>query len=491
MARSLTLSQVVDRRSAALNGCDNNRSSPIGCEDLIPLKADHASLPRFGDNPDCNAYRNYIEQLQTCIDTLATVPNEGFDVRWLEHELRVGIHRFQDLTEDNKTTVKLWSVNPTLFDLLECGPEACLNQRIDAIRPSTQPVGQGTNSMPAPDVDASHSATFQPPITCDVGNDSRPILKIQTDSTSQRKLVNSRHEEEYPPRTASTLVETDQEVHTQSHQTDEAESQDDDSQSDTSTPSAYSLPETYRFRWIHIPCNNPLWVDKLFLAVERERENKEFEKIAESTPSTSNDETMYEHALKKPVPSEAPTELLECPLENPLASHLLKAKELVEQKGFQSPGLKEALMDCRIQTHLLKLAQEVPSIKKTNSIPEAAQIVNDIHERRIIVDTLKQRAREGRSPDLSFINQKLCEDRTNVAKLSSAVLHEDYWLRQQKTSRHDLPHGRYMQHSCKLFLPKKSVDPHDVTVDTLQHYLASISSPIESPQLCLFVSIHP
>lgn len=411
--------------------------------------------------------------------------NEGLDARWLEHELRVDIHRFQDVIEDNETTVKLWSVTPTLFDLLESGPEACLNQRIDAIRSSTQPVDRRTNGEPAPDVHASHSATVQPPITHDAGNNSR------IDSASQRELVNSRNWEEFPPRTASTLVETDQEGHTQSDQTDEAESPDDDSQSDTSTPSAYSLPETYRFRWIHIPCNNPLWVDKLFLAVERERENKEFEKVAESTPCTSNGEDMFEHTPGKPVPSGMPTELLERPLENPLASHLLKAKELVEQKGLQSPGLKEALLDYRTQTHLLKLAQEVPSIKKTNSIPEATQLVNDIRERRIIVDTLKQTAREGRSPDLSFINQKLREDRTKVAKLSSAVCNEDYWLRQQKNSRHDLPHGRYMQHSCKVFLPKKSVDPHDVTVDTLQHYLASIPSPIESPQLCLYVSIHP
>jgi len=389
-------------------------------------------------------------------------------------------------------TVKLWSVTPTLFDLLESGPEACLNERVvDAMRSSTQPVDQGTNGTTAPDVDVPHSATVQPPNTRDGGNDSRPVLQIQIDSASQREIVNSRHQEECPSHTASTLVEAGQEGPSQSHRSEEAESPDDDAQSDTSTPSAYSLPETYRFRWIHIPCNNPLWVDKLFLAVERERENRQFEKVAESTPSTDDDETVHEHAPENSVLSETPTELLEHPLENPLASHLLNAKELVEQKGFRSPGLKEALMDPRTQTHLLKLAQEVPSIKKTNSIPEAAQMVNDIRERRIIVDTIKQTAKEGRSPDLSLINQKLREDRTKVVKLSSAVLSEDYWLRQQKNSRHDLPHGRYMQHSCKVFLPKKLVDPDDVPVDTSQHYLASIQSPIESPQLCIYVSAHP
>ncbi|KAF2681139.1 hypothetical protein K458DRAFT_392364 [Lentithecium fluviatile CBS 122367] len=483
---------VVEKRSTALDGCDSSRFPLIGCEELIPVKADHSTLPRFGDNPKSNVYRTYIEQLQTYIDTLAGICKEDLDARWLEHKLRVEVHRFHDLIEDNQMTVKLWSVTPTLFKLLESGPEACLNERVaDAMRSPIEPVEQIANDTAPHDTSVPNSTTVASPVACGGKNDTKPALQIRIDTASPKEVVNLRQQEELPPHTASTLVEAGQEDHNHSQH---PEPPDDDTQSDTSTPSAYSLPETYRFRWIHIPCNNPLWVDKLFLAVERERENRLFNKVAESTTSTSDDETLREqHTPGNSELSETPTEMLERPLENPLASHLLKAKELVEQKGLKAPGLKEALMNPRTQTNLLKLAQEVPSIKKTNSIPEAAQMVNDIRERSIIVDTLKQQIREGRSPDLSLINQKLLEDRAkvaqhpNAAQLSSAVLSKDYWLLQQKNSRHDLPHGRYMQHSCKVFLPKNPVDPDSDSENTLQHYLASIPSPIESPQLCVYL----
>lgn len=446
---------------------------------MLPVRAAHAALPRFGDDPNCDAFKDYIDQLQIQVKKLGAVGKEGFDPKWLEHELHVDVHRFHDLVEDGQTSVKLWSVRPTLHELLELGPESCLNNRVAAAlqtsSPSlapgkhdvTHPVNEPQNPMPTP-------------VSRDAATTTKPMLEIKTENpTSPSNGGRSSHSMDGPPPTASTLVggdgnEPSQPTHgEQSEGISDHDDDDDDAQSDASSPSAYSLPESSRFRWIHIPCNNMVWVDKLFLVVEREREKRGFEKVAESTPIMAAIEIDPEEPIPENlVMSETPTELLEHPLENPLASHLLKAKELVEQEGLSAPDLKEALMDPRAQTKLLKLAQDLPARKKTNLIPEATQMVEDTRENRIIVETVKEQIEEGRCPDLGLINERLREDR-NKPRLSSAVLDEEYWLLKQMTSRHDLPHGRFMEPSCYVFLPKSSADTDSIMEDMAQHYVVS------------------
>lgn len=385
--------------------------------------------------------------------------------------------------------IKLWSVYPLLYDLLEDGPEACLNNRIaSALRPTTAIEQTARKDPPPPPSESAEPNPNRPRPRSNSspdrqGNAKQP-LKLQVEN-SCKGSADAHHERR--PQSASTLVDSDPSKASREESSRPNNQRDDDAESDISSPSAYSLPEASRFRWIHIPCNHLVWVEKIFLAVEKEREKQWFDEIAESTPTSAETEIMAQSASPQDITmAETPTELLENALEDPLVANLLKAKERVEAKGIAVPDLKEVLMDPRQQAHLLKLAQNVSTQKRTNLIPEAAQVVEEIRENRIIVGTIKEKIREGQVPDPSVITQKLREDRDRP-RLTSAVLDEGYWTRKQRNSRHGLPHGRYMESFCQIFLPKRSIETESIMGETIEQYVAPISSPIESPQLCFYV----
>ncbi|KAF2464298.1 uncharacterized protein BDR25DRAFT_346785 [Lindgomyces ingoldianus] len=447
------------RRMASIACGDEKSSFPlIGCEQAISVKADHATLPRFGDDPNSQTFHQYIDGLREHISKSSGKTDR--DPRWLENELKVEVHLFYELNEGNQSTVKLWSVNPTLRDLINDGPGMRLERRVDLA--VNEPQGNDARVHPE---DSSHANIESNGMPSNNKNRARKY----TGST-----LASPQKDDFRPQ-----------MHVVTDLGQSANGEADETGSNSSTPSAYKLPDLghAHFRWIHVPANNMIWVEKIFQAVERDRERKRFKEVAESVKGVEEMPEATDSAASESDLHSTPVEGL---LEDPAKSQLLKAVEVIQQqdKPVEAPGLNAAVKDPRKGVALLKIAQNVPSPKISSIIPEATQAIEDIRERAVFLEVTKERTQRGETLRGDVIAKAIREERSKP-RLASAVLDKQYWNWKQVTSRHGLPHGRYMQPFCQLFLPQSPSESGLNMRGTTVH-IASVASPIESPQLCLY-----
>jgi hypothetical protein len=129
----LILWQVVDHRSARLS----NSELHIGSEEVIAVDSEHGSLARFGsdeqfsdaDEFDDEAFTDYIAELKLLIRNLQRSDKQ--DLSWIEDQLQTEVHLFYEARdeENESSQIKIWSVRPTLQNLLRLGPSECLDHR--------------------------------------------------------------------------------------------------------------------------------------------------------------------------------------------------------------------------------------------------------------------------------------------------------------------------------------------------------------------------
>ncbi|ORY17310.1 cora-like Mg2+ transporter protein-domain-containing protein [Clohesyomyces aquaticus] len=450
---------VVEKRCAMLNASDDYPF--IGCEQAISVKGDHASLPRFGDDPNSSTFHQYIDGLRDHISQMSGKIER--DPRWLERELKVEVHLFYELNEEKQSTIKLWSVTPFLRGLINDGPGACLERRVElAVKDASNDDGEEDGP--------SRTHTPSRRRGASTSNDTPP--RLHSGST----LVGPGNHNGHSP----TLLTTN---------LGEATDGDaDETESNNSTPSTYKLPDLghSHFRWIHVPANNMIWVEKIFQSVERDRERKRFAEAAESIQGVEGQSEMATSPESEDGTCFTPSEKQIGLLEDPARAQLLKAAEIIDRhdKPVDAPGLKAAIADPQKGAALIKVAQSVPAPKSPAIIPEAAQTIDDIRERAVFLEVTKDNLRRGETVQTETIAKAIRDERKKPG-LGSAVLDKHYWNRKQVNSRHGLPHGRYMQPFCQLFLPHSRSDSGLNMRATMVH-VDAMASPIDSPQLCVY-----
>lgn len=154
--------QIVDKRSAVMTA----EGFLIGCEEAVIVNATHASLPRFGDNPDAMEFSNYIKALKSlieCASTEQSLENEEKCRAMIEEEVLAEVHQFYDADgREGSETIRLWSVNPTLHELFQHGPSSFLSKRSEEAK---LPIPTGNSQMPEPSMAQSNFTPSGPGLT--------------------------------------------------------------------------------------------------------------------------------------------------------------------------------------------------------------------------------------------------------------------------------------------------------------------------------------
>ncbi|OCK85213.1 hypothetical protein K432DRAFT_439422 [Lepidopterella palustris CBS 459.81] len=481
---------IVDKRCAWMSFGDRQL---IGCEEVITVDSDHACLPRFGDDPSSVTFIKYIAELRNVIDRLALKGQR--DPKWLENELKVEVHLFYDLFEEDQASVKIWSVYPYLRNLLNEGPAACLEGRVNRAVENQETNESHPRQSPTntPDYSTATTLRLDRPLS-PKRPEIAPNLTAQPIQTEEPQFSDKRSSQPHVLNMQENLnsdadfkiANPEPRIHVDTDIERHSNQDENDTGSETSTPTAYKLPDISqsRFRWIHIPANNMVWVEKIFQAVEKERELKRFNKAAESTHSV--EDMPYSPESQMPETEEIPTAELSVPLEDPAKSHLLKAAELLSKKNdpIEAPRLGEAIRDPRKATRLLKASQTVPDPREAALIPEASQVIEDLREKSTYLEVSKELVQKGEFPQPIFIANAIQEER-NKPRLGSSLLDKQFWISKQYNSRHGLPHGRFMQPFFQLFMPRIPSES-GLTMRNSVH-ISPMASPIESPQLCVYL----
>jgi hypothetical protein len=242
----------VDVRSATLSNSDLR----VGSEEVVNVNSDHSKLCRFGEASRPTSFIEYVDDLKSMIDGISTYGEQ--DLSWVEQHVIVDLHLFYD--------AKIWSFYPNLQGLVRKGPREYVRRKLRALEEAAideanVPVdGEEQQSAPVivispPDVDAPAAPS--------------PILGELPDIVSKEKGMRS-IEIEVPGnqerRGTTTSTPAQPTLHLPA--SDQARSDHD-----LHKQTAYKLPDQklFRFRWMHVPANNMIWVPQLFQAVAEER----------------------------------------------------------------------------------------------------------------------------------------------------------------------------------------------------------------------------
>jgi hypothetical protein len=333
----------------------------IACEETVPVNATHTSLPRFGDNPRSTEFANYIKVLKTFVHRATTVQSAEVEEECrsaIEKEVRAEVHQFYDVAGRGDTDgVRLWSVNPSLYELFEKGPRSFLLTRSEEAK---RMVGNSVS------VDGKD-------VIC-----PEPMLESTTSVLSAKGLSLA------IPSEASTSVDSPISPQELKENTEVPEplasTQSPVPGSSDDSRSGYHIPDAsqYLFRWIHIPANHMAWVEKTLRTIDKEVALQQFDK-AVNNPSTG---TCVDSPVKSTSAPETPcsepeyqaTKLLENPTVIPALSHLFKGAVVEEQKQDELTApdlLAKAVQDPAQTMELLRVSQLKDPRQPTSNVRPA------------------------------------------------------------------------------------------------------------------------
>lgn len=289
---------IVDKRSAVLS----NESLWIGSEEVVPVESDHASLARFGDDDKCPAFVDYIEVLRSHISGLG--PKNPKDLDWVLDELRVNaplddlkadVHLFYEANDPTGTSMRLWSVYPSLRKLLRDGPAVCLDRRLHKemshtkssnLAPRRASVGNPAIKISVPDeapgfidpfLDSSSHVSTARRASLAVEPNSR-ALGVHGDGARDT----SQHSPGIQPRPASpSRSQSMVDIKMRSREVTgdlrpvphvRFDPYEDNEYRARASQRTYQLPDpsSQRYRWIHIPYNIGSWVASAFRTLGEE-----------------------------------------------------------------------------------------------------------------------------------------------------------------------------------------------------------------------------
>jgi hypothetical protein len=464
--------QIVDSQSAVMT----TKDFLIGCEEAVPVNATHASLPRFGENPNATEFSNYITLLQKLVDraSLEQSPKNEEECRSIiEREVRAEVHQFYDVdgSEDSEA-VRLWSVTPSLHELFENGPRSFLLKRSEEAKlPMEDLVKAGLGEdQTSPDPTAE------------------PALIISTKGLGQ--TITSKED--------GMLADVEQQMEKSKARnlfgptTNRLPGSSDDS------GSGYHIPDLSQyglFRWIHVPANNMSWVEKTLCTIDKEDALEQCKEAAKSAVAgTRDDSPVNNSTAETPIsePAVPASDFLESPITNPALSQLLKSAVAQEQMRKESTAtatdlLAEAIQDPAQAVELLHASQSEVSRQPTQ-LSEMPAIVADIRERASMLKTATRLQKKVQDRKMKVNTGKFLEDLNKAAlearetpSLTAALLHPKFWNLAQFKPNHERPHGRFMMPGFHAFYPESKFtrDPGG------EPYLYSAA---ETAQFVLYVS---
>ena len=226
-------------------------------------------------------------------------------------EVRVDVHQFYEKSVvAEKTSMMVWSENPSLQDFLEHGPAECLSRRLNVSwAKSAEPFANGAaiseqHARAAKSSEQSATSTNEPPSTAP--GISAPTITVA--SVNDEILEKSSQDRDAGSTLAAPTVVFPKNIHTRRPSLRPQASAGSKSMSlptlgrlepsipmhgpemvqtnrDTNGPLLEEFNErprkarTYqaptqsndRFRWIHIPCNNSNWVPQVLSRISQEK----------------------------------------------------------------------------------------------------------------------------------------------------------------------------------------------------------------------------
>ena len=279
---------IVDPSSARMS------TSDVFIEGEVPLElnTNHVGTARLADDGD--VLYPYIDALE------ALVANTSAHVRAAHHALitsimtdvRVDVHQFYQLEDSNESrSIKVWSEHPSLQDLLELGPTACLKRRL----PPTPHKNSIVNGYFKPMITLDHPTepntpalqlpvvAYNPSIVIDSPGGTpreslergRPGLGIQSpvqdgiafrDSSPTRLIPRAESPSRLLPAARNLAPNSIQAFSNTSRPTERTRALRE---------RTYQLPTQSRdkFVWVHVPYTHQGWVSQVLASISREKKN--------------------------------------------------------------------------------------------------------------------------------------------------------------------------------------------------------------------------
>ena len=293
---------VVDEKSAVMTTTD----VLIEEEEPRPINTTHVGTARFAD--DKSQYSDFRQDLKTYIQSTSAQDRAAHHALTssIMTDIKVDVHQFyqMDVTAD-AIAVKVWSVQPTLQDFLEHGPEECLKTRL---HPPAENGHRANGEISKPYVrirnasEVSAPAALERPITPTITVSTPQIIVAPMDKGGSRtppldpessileaptiimpKTIHTRrpplnpHQHQSDPDSVGHLAPASVTPQTTSAA---LERNPEHPRLSTREPRpqrarTYQAPSksTDRFRWIHVPYTHPGFVASVLKTISHEKEN--------------------------------------------------------------------------------------------------------------------------------------------------------------------------------------------------------------------------
>lgn len=367
----------------------------MGCEDVIQIKATHATLPRFGNAEDTEAVNSMNSYNETLSQVMRNAIFESGSYQKLIEMVQVECHQFYEVERYDGQVIKLMSAlpQPTIKQILDRGPAFYVQQRRQ-----------------------------------EFGTDIENVSGAST-------LLTDASPPESPLRRSDLSVED-------FGQTLEG---------------VYDIPglDQYKFRWTHIPVNIMRWVEKVLRRIEMEIEDSHLE-AAKETSSRDSSVINFDWSPVHSDKSSIVDEVLNHPLASPAAALLAKgAEELSAKHGTPAKEiLDKALQDTSQLRKVIVEAQ--PDGRARGDLSELGSLVDDTREQITMLKATKLLPEDATPKTVWTYLNKAALKPTKLPSLTSTLLRPENWNFKQYKAIHEHPHGRYLQTSFELFYPNSA-----------------------------------
>lgn len=251
-------------------------------------------------------FADYVEVLRSQISRLG--PKNTQDLSWVADDLETDVHLFYEAKDHTGSVIRLWSVNPTLRNLLDYGPKACLDRRLREPRsasrsPSPAARRKVSFSNPTIKVFTPEAVDFKNPFETSGGSTNGTYTDLSHSTLSDKETTATPTPRTvFPKPTLATDLERRSVELRPTGPLKRAKSLGSVPHSDTVPDrkpmldtsrlaprirndrydsnehhlrldlQKYQLPDqsSQRFRWVHVPANNMAWVADVFSTLGEE-----------------------------------------------------------------------------------------------------------------------------------------------------------------------------------------------------------------------------
>ena len=278
---------------------------PIEDEEFVQLTTTHVDTPKFTDED--NLYGIFLDEISRLLKSYRDDHRKAYQdlTKSIMSEVKVDVHQFYG----EIPSIKIITAHPSLADLLEKGPDACVTERIQTYGQINVPKSNGTSvsstqsrhdakpSTPLFNVtvepstpvvtltgaDGDHVKVEHIPVKPDpndapsqITHTRRPSLKTRDSGLLENKrrlsltaLNTAMFEEPESPGHLAPSTKDTKQVQFQLNP--------DDSSTKVPTPKikpTFPVPnrQTDRFKWIHVPFNHSHWVSQVLTTISQEKE---------------------------------------------------------------------------------------------------------------------------------------------------------------------------------------------------------------------------